>query len=49
LAKLGPIAERAGQTPAIEAPSIDISSAGGYGPGMTKTLFAAALYYALLS
>jgi hypothetical protein len=49
LAKFGSIIESSGQTPAIEAPSIDISSAGGYGPGMTKTLFATALYYALLS
>ena len=35
--------------PTSKATLIDISSAGGYGPSMTITLFAAALYYAPLS
>jgi hypothetical protein len=32
-----------------KATLIDISSAGGYGSGMTTALFPAALYYAPLS
>ena len=32
-----------------DATSIDISFAGGYGPGMTTALFTAAPYYAPLS